>query len=137
MFCYGSRVPRAQTAAKETTENPSPRSFCSRMDRDGSICGGSRFIPLAKRGYWSLLLVPELDDEFASTVIPVCCVSCLEHRILRAVNSHYYPTALRRVQIAPKSTNMTGLFAVDQSVRWIYRANSVPLGILLSRIPRK
>ena len=27
--------------------------------------------------------------------------------------------------------------ALEQSVSWIFRANSVPFGILLSRIPRK
>ena len=57
----------------------------------------------------------------------------------------YYPTALRRVQITPKtSTNITQIStpedrldrfpAVDQSVSYISRANFVPLPILLSRI---
>ena len=59
--------------------------------------------------------------------------------------SHYYPTALRRVQIKRVQINITRYLysrgpvrrfpAVDQSVSWISRANLVPLRILLSRIP--
>ena len=59
----------------------------------------------------------------------------------------YYPTALRRVQITKLVQISRGICtpedrldwfpAVDQSVSWISRANSVPLRILLSRIARK
>ena len=63
-------------------------------------------------------------------------------------NNWNYPTALSRVQITPKtSINITRICspedrldrfpAVDQSVSWISRANSVSLSILVSRISHK
>ena len=58
-----------------------------------------------------------------------------------ARNLNYYPTALRRVQISrgicTPEDRLDRFPAVDQSVSWISRANSVPLRILLSRIPCK
>ena len=56
---------------------------------------------------------------------------------------YYYPTALRRVQvqisrgICTPGDRSDRFPAVDQSVSWISRANSVPLRILLPRIPYK
>ena len=51
----------------------------------------------------------------------------------------YNPTALRRVQISrgTPEDRLDRFPAVDQSVCWISRANSVPLRVLLSRIPYK
>ena len=68
--------------------------------------------------------------------IKIMVVKC-EHGFKTSNNCFYYPTALRRVQITPKTTTkisrgictpedrLDRFPAVDQSVSWISRANKI------------
>ena len=116
---------------------------CSKHTSESLVLGSPWLLPF----YTPLLRI------FPCCPLGVCLVSTLGPHIFGQDSNipYYYPTALRRVQKTPEpSTNITRylysrgpvkqvclvlLLLTNQLISWISRANSVPLRILLSRIP--